>query len=541
MSASLLAFILVSGCYSYYKANTITFPQPGAVVPLTDMRKTIVVHCKDKVSVFNNIIIENDSLKGRYAADYILPYKKSTFPLENSTNRYVKKRGDARILNEVHLYIQNVNTTLFPGYTSVSFALKDITRLDIYNPDSGRTIISWIVGMMLGVLGAYAALFIIIIIAAIAGGGSCPYIYTNNGNGYTFAGEIYSGAVYAPLERNDYLVLPNLVIEKGTYKLKISNELYEIQNTNLTELYVIDHQEKSQVLFDKYGNYQTSVDQRSPVTATNLIGTDVLNLVTAKDSISYCGMPPGNELPLTDGLELTFNHPDGINSGKIFIRARNSIWLDYVYKSSHDLFGNYYGRWVKKQKKSDSKELQDWSLSQKIPLSVYVEKNGKWVFCDYYNMAGPMAFKDDVVAIDLKGIESGPLKIKLESGSYFWEIDYVGVDYSINIPVGFNKVLLDKAITYNENPVTELLKFDDVKYFRQTEINSYADLSFTAPPLTNGERTVILHSKGYYEILNDVKGLPKINKLKEIHKPGQFLEYSRALMKDRLENYMRNR
>ena len=72
-------------------------------------------------------------------------------------------------------------------------------------------------------------------------GGSCPYIYANTANGFAFAGEIYSGAIYAPLERNDYLTLPQLIAENGNYKLKITNEQQEIQYTNLTELFVVDH------------------------------------------------------------------------------------------------------------------------------------------------------------------------------------------------------------------------------------------------------------------------------------------------------------
>lgn len=534
--AILLAINLVSGCYNFYKVATTSSAQSGVISPLADMSKTFVVHSGPSIFLINSVKLANDSLKGNYVGSYIFPYKKDKFPIENSTNRYVKKRGDSRLINEVHLYLQN---TLLPVDNKVSFALKDISRLDIYNPDTGRTAISWILGFAVGSVVAFiSSILILILILSLSG--SCPYIYVNTGDGYAFAGEIYSGAVYAPLERNDYLTLPRLVAENGNYKLKISNELKEVQYTNLTELIVIDHPAKSEVLVDKYGNYQTAVKLNSPISAINFLETDILNAVKEKDSISYLGVLSDKELPLTDGIIMTFDHPEGIESGKLFLRSKNSLWLDYVYKKSHDLFGGYYDNWTKKQNKSDPEQLRDWSLSQKIPLSVFVEKNGEWIFCDYYNMAGPAALKEDVISIDLKGIDKGPLKIKLESGAYFWEIDYVGIDYSLNMPVGLTTVKIEKAITNDEDDVTSMLKYDDLKYYVQPETYNIADLSFPVPPSTDSKRTVILHSKGYYHIINEAKGLPKIKKLKTISEPGQFLEYSRELMRSEIDNIGRN-
>jgi hypothetical protein len=534
-----LAFILISGCYSFFKVTTTKFPKPETVSPMMGLNKIFVVHLGTNVFVIKNFKIENDSVKGIYESDYSFPYKKNTFPQDNSSVRYVKKRGDERLINEVHLYIQDLRTNLYPGYSTKSFALKDIYRLDIYNPDKGRTTLSWIVGFVGGVALVYGSIIIIallLLLVSAPAGSSCPYIYVNTGNELAFAGEIYSGSIYAPLERNDYLLLPRLVADEGNYKLKISNELEEVQFNNLTELIVIDHPYKSEVLIDKYGNYQTATEIRSPLTATNFLSDDILKVVKGKDSISYCGMTPDNDIPLTDGVIMTFDLPEGAISGKVFLRARNSLWLDYVYKNAHQLFGGFNNNWTKRQNKSDPKELLKWSLDQKIPLSVYIEKNGEWIFCDYFNMAGPAALKDDVIAIDLKGVDRGPLRVKLESGSYFWEIDYVGIDYSLNIPVKLSTVKIDKAITNHEDPVTDFLKYDDLKYYVQDQINDNADLSFRVPPFANAMRTIILHSKGYYQYNYHANGFPHIKKLNAIRKPEKFIEYSRDLMTTKLND-----
>ena len=533
----ILAILLVSGCYNYYRVATTRFPPPSALMAEIDMHKTIIIHYHDSIFIINNIALNKDSITGSFSSFYVMPFRKNAFPAENASVRYMKKKGDQRLIYEVHLYLNNLDNRVTRGTGKISFALKDISRLDVYNQDTGRTVISWIAGGIVGALGLYVIVILFWFLIIALSGGSCPLVYVNNGNGYSFAGEIYSGAVYSPLERNDYLVLPQLVAENGSYKIKLSNELREIQNTNLTELYVVDHPAKSEVLVDKYGRYQTATELRSPVSATTLSGDDILGLIKDKDSICYYGIAPGKEIPLTDGVIMTFVLPEGATSGKIFLRARNSWWLEYVYKNSHELFGNYYIKWLKKQNRANPDDLKNWSLSQNIPLSLFVEKDGKWIFYDYFNMAGPMALKDDVIAIDLKGFEKGPLKVKLESGTWFWEIDYAGIDFSANLPVDLKKVQVENAVTNNERDVTEFLRYDDLKYYTQNELYNSADLSFPAPSGRGEKRTVILHSKGYYHIINETGGLPRIRKLKELRESGQFLEFSRELMKSKIEEF----
>jgi hypothetical protein len=534
ITVSFLTFFLIAGCY-YYKVNTVIHPLSESIASIQNTGKVFVVHSGERVIVIDSLSLGNDSIAGIYIQDYILPYRYYTFPIANSSNRYWRNRGDTPMLNEVHFYLRNVKTIPKSGIP-FSFAVADIDRLDVYKNDTGRTALSWIFGFIGGFFAAWAA-FIAVLIGIAFLGGSCPYIYVNTGNGFDFAGEIYSGAIYAPLERNDYLVLPQLVAENGKYLLKMSNEQQqEVQHTNLMELLVFDHPLNSKVLVDKCGNFQTAFEMISPLSATNFGGTDILDFVKHKDSVSYCGTPPGSEIPLTDGVIMSFKYPEGINSGKLFIRARNSIWLDNVFKEFFGLLGNYQDDWIKRKNKSDSKELLEWSLDQKIPLSVYIERNGMWEFCDYFNIAGPMALKEDVLALDLKGIRDSTLNIKLESGSYFWEIDYAGIDFSTNVPVKITKISADVAVSDNGVNVSDLLNQDDSKYYIQSETGNLAELSFSVPDCTDVERTVILHSKGYYHMILETKGLPHLAKLNTFRKPGKFPEFSRELMKSAFED-----
>ena len=132
---------------------------------------------------------------------------------------------------------------------------------------------------------------------------------------------------------------------------------------------------------------------------------------------------------MMEGIILSFDKPKNAQMAKLIVRTKNSFWLDYIYGQFYSLFGDHYHDWFEEQKTKPKENMIQWALDQGIPLSVYVEKDGEWHFVDYFNTVGPMAFKDDVLAFNIADIQSEKIKIKLEFGFLFWEIDYAGIDF----------------------------------------------------------------------------------------------------------------
>jgi hypothetical protein len=506
---------MVAGCF-YYRVNSKYKPVEKDIIEFQNKNKFIIIHSGSQVKNFKINSIENNVLTGTVSS--FSGHQKYKTTDAATTNRY-KIDNEKDVLNEVHIYISG-NELKDGG--KISIPISSITKIEIYDPDLGTTIASWVFGT-LGVAALAAVTLIIIVILTKK---SCPFIYVWDGRDYKFTGEIYSGAVQPPLERNDYLPLFDLKEENGEYKLEISNEIHEIQHTNLAKLIAFDHPEGSKVLIDKYGSYQTAIDLKTPSTAVNFKGKNILTQIANEDSLSYFG----DEAIETDGVIMNFEHPKSINSCKLFIRAKNTFWLDYVFGKFYDLFGSSFNKWNDKQKTVSGSQLREWSLNQNIPLSVYVEKNKKWVFVDYYNLAGPMAFKEDVLPIDLSGLGSDTLKIKLESGSYFWDIDYVGIDYSKNIELKSFDIPLQNAVNNGGENITNLLKEDDSAYYIQPNIGDKAFMTFSAPNATSANRTVFLQSKGYYEILRNPSGIADRQYLEEFRKPGRFNKFSLELL-----------
>ncbi|HAQ17806.1 MAG TPA: hypothetical protein DCR40_01080 [Prolixibacteraceae bacterium] len=357
-----------------------------------------------------------------------------------------------------------------------------------------------------------------------------PIFYTWDGENYQFAGEIYSGSIHKPLERNDYLKLPTYPGQQS-YTIKITNEVREIQHTNLLELMVVDHPQNIDVLIDKNGALTTMSQAVEPTLATNLNGNDVTNLLLGKDNQFYQSSSIENQLPLKDGLIIQFPNQGDAKTAKLAIRAKNSIVLDFMLGQFHNMIGSSYQRYMKKQQSVPESTMRQWALDQRIPLSLSVERQGQWEFVDYYNIAGPMKFKDDVLTVPLNGNETVPLKVKLEYGSFLWEIDYAAVDYSPDNEVTSYTIPAKTAITEEQKDVTGLLSKDDTKYYTQPITTNKAVVTFDLPELTSQNRTVILHSKGWYEILRNPVGKPDIENLKAFRQPGHFNQFVNEQLK----------
>jgi hypothetical protein len=445
-------------------------------------------------------------------------------------NRYLKNTevDESWVLNEVHIHITELADL---GNSNVSFPFEAVKSIQVYDNDIGATAGSWIFGALGGTAGVIGLIALIVALTKE----SCPFIYLYDGDRYVFQGEIFSGAIYPTIERHDYLKLPIVNTSTGLYKLKITNEVKEIQNTNLCELMVFDHPRGIEVLVDKYGAPQLISNPLEPTLASNLKGVDTRNSIASKDSLSYFGhQTDKNEL--IDGLILEFPKPPTAKVAKVALRAKNTFILDYMMGQFHDLFGNKYHKWVKMQRKAPEEKLRQWTLDQNIPLSLFVEKNGKWHFVDYYHIAGPMALKDDVLAIPIDENTGNPLKVKLEWGTNFWEVDYVAVDYSENISCKNYRIPLKSAKTKKSKDImTKLLK-DDKRYYVQPNVGDEAILTFDLPAPTDSHRSIILHSKGFYEILRDPVGEPNISYLKTFTEPGQFNRFCNQRIDEILKN-----
>jgi hypothetical protein len=512
---------LTQGCY-YFKVNTRNQPSSAMISGLNQEGKDFILHFNEKTFRLTDLDISNHILSGNIRdLDYsYYHYRVKT----DKPNRYLKKasQNQTYLLNEVHLYVDEYTDQ---GNNRITVPVSSVNKVEIYDKDIATTTGSWI----LGTLGVISSVYLIIAILILIFKESCPFIYSWDGDSYHFEGEIFSGAIQPGLERFDYLRLRNIQPDEGLYTLKITNEIKEIQHINLAQLKVVDHPEGTEAYMDKYGTIHTTTGPVLPLSSVTLTGEPVDDFTGKADGVAY----PFNGVAMTeatiDGVVLEFENPGNTNVGKLLIRAKNSLWLENVFSEFHSLLGGQYDTFSKREARRPAAEMRELMYNQGFPLSVYVERNGGWELSDFYEIAGPMAFRDDILAINIPESAGEKVRIKLETGFMFWELDYVAMDFSQNLPLQATTLSAIDAIDENGKSVAGEILSDDNTYYVQPEIGNQAVITFPVPEFTGESRTVFLESKGYYKILRDQKGLPAMKTLRSFRNPGRMAEFSKEL------------
>ncbi len=508
------------GC-TYYKVTT---PKDITMLEkeISSNSKLFIVHQGDKVWRLKNVELhdEQKTLSGKFEtlAPENYHYLKTN---ENGNTRYTPQNTNTNPTYQVHFYIleyaqdENENVTI---------PLSAVKKIEMYDKATGATTASYV----FGTIGILAAVFVVVSVVALLLKSSCPFVYIKEGNVYTFTGEMYGGAIYSSLERDDYMPLPYTFHSNGEYELKISNELLERQYTNLAELIVVEHPENANAILDKNGMVQTVHNPESPIRASSEKAGDYLETVSRIDSNQYLFNDENKDNPDASNLTLTFHKPRNVTSGKLILNLKNSYWLDYVYGKFNEQFGTYFNEFAGKQKNVSAEKMNQWSLDQSIPLSVYVQSATGWEYVDYFQVIGPLVSRDVVMALDLSHVKSDQVMIRLESGFMFWEIDYAAMDFSENIPTSTSNFSATTAIDETGRDISKNIAASDKLYLVQPDIGNEAFVKFNVPGSKESNRqSFFLHSKGYYEYIRNYQNKPDYIMLSSFKRKGSFTEFSR--------------
>ena len=514
----LLSAVFVGGC-NYYKVNT---PEPltnsTLAAQVENRTKYIVLHQGGKAWHLKEIKVDESQEKLTGTIEILSPehlyYQRTK---RKSANIYQTNKYKTNLpIHEIHIYTSQ-DSIGAPG-SLVSIPFTDITKLEVYDPDVGATVMS--------AFGATMAIVGVIAIVVALTKSSCPFVYTNNGTDYVFAGEMFGGAIYPTLERDDYMPLPGFKSADEKYLLRISNQLLERQYINQANLIVVEHPDNTNILLDKKGQVQTITEPKIPFLAKSGSGVDCQGKVSLKDSIAYLF-----DEEISDDISnliVQFKKPTNAPSGKLLLNVKNSFWLDYAYGKFNALFGTFYNTFADNQKKVSAQTHIQWSLDQNIPLSVYVESRNGWVFVDYVNTPGPLASRDLVIPIDLSDAAGEDVRIKLECGFMFWEVDYVAMDFSENSAAEIREIRANTAVDENHTDVAHLIGSSDNQYLIQPSIGNVVSAEFpSVTPKPGYAQTVFLHSRGYYEYIRDYKNTPDVAKLLSFKRKNSFTKFAR--------------
>ncbi|MEP1032521.1 hypothetical protein [Ekhidna sp.] len=503
----LLTFLLSYQC-TYFKANESQPQTLAEKMRSSKIEKRFILHAGNQLYELENIEIDENNLNGtlRTAVD-------SIFYNESRKERYTPL--EKSIIHEVHIYLLNDATIPQEGKAQISFT--DIREIQIINKDTGRNIAA--------IIGSAFVLFAFILIIAILTKSSCPYVYSFNGERMVFEGEIFGGALGKNVERIDYLPLPSIKSTDQEYRLQISNELKERQFTDMANLLVVSHPVGEQVLLDDRGIPRSIQNPVAPTEATSFQGKNLNDIIKERDKNAFAFNEPNHTI---GGLTLKFDRPNDRNEANLILKTKNTLWFDYQVGELFKKFGGSFDEWMRKQSELEGAERIQRTIDRKIPLFIYVKKNGEWELVDYINTIGPMAYRDLVIPIDLIDNTSTTVEVKIETGFMFWEVDYAAMSFESTNNFQTTYLKPSTAIGTGNIDFTAALASPDDQYMGQLSTGDVAELIFKQPPVPQGyEQTVFLCTKGYYELIRDYEGEPDLTSLYPYKDPIWMAESSR--------------
>ncbi len=509
------------GCHHYYRAvkgnTTSTETKRSTIDELRMQKKTFILRQGSKSYLLKNLTVDDQKMIISATMDTI-PRMHTLYVTPHKKQIYKKAKAQDAVLNEVHIYVPaGVSANSGQG---LSLNMGDIEKIEIIQKDAGKTTTSFILGGLGYTLGALTLISVIILLTK----DSCPFVSTYDGEQYNLQGEMFGGAIYPSLQREDFVPLQINAVS-GEYILKISNELKERQYSDYANLLVVDHDKNAKVLSDLNGQLFSVTDPQLPTSAYINQRKDVLHQVKNMDNISCLFDDEGTPDNLNE-LYLSFDNTYRSSKGKLVLNLKNSYWADYLYGEFTKHFGSYYNKWIKGQKKKPANEMDKWAQEQNIPMTVSVKVNNEWKEIRNIKTIGPLLNRQIVIPVPISKNEK--VEIKLSTGFMFWEVDYAALDVSTDQPFSVQEIKpYEAADGKGANVLTGLLMADR-KFLQQPNTGDVAIIKYKSPNLKEGmERTVLLHTSGYYEHVRNYTGKPDIPFLKSFSKPGAFQAFSK--------------
>jgi hypothetical protein len=262
-----------------------------------------------------------------------------------------------------------------------------------------------------------------------------------------------------------------------------------------------------------------------PLKVNSYNGSDIKSSVVRKDEDVFFF----NDQDFSqNGIFFTFKRPAGLSHGNLVLKAQNTLWADYLMGTFFSKFGNRFDPWMEKQFKLPASEHQQEQRNADIPLTIYLKQHGQWKPVEYLNPVGPLAYRELVVPVDFSDSDAENIELKLETGFMFWQIDYAAMDYTAQAKLTVNRLNPIQAIGTGEQNWTQALKGMDGNYMAQETSNQVTEIVYPANPAPKGMvQSLFLHTSGYYELIREFQGAPKIMELNKFRVPGYFSEYSR--------------
>jgi hypothetical protein len=388
----------------------------------------------------------------------------------------------------------------------VAIALADVQTVEVEQVDPVKTVL---------LVGAVGLLIVAIVAAAkemsqpsildYQGQNSCPVVYAWTGHDWQLQSGTFAGAVARGVARTDVTAMPEAATSDGELRLQVRNELVETDYLDAIGVLAVDHLPGLVIAPDASGRLHALGAQEQASEARDFGGREVASLLAAPDGRNWesAMQPRDTAAPgaLVDGIELVFPRPSKAQSALLVVDARNTSWVPFMLERTLSIHSRAAQAWYDSLLTSPT-AAQEYraAIVREAGLRVLIRKGGSWVPQGVVLDPGPEITRQQVVAIDLTGVEGPVVNVRLESTPSFWMIDHVAMSYGVEPPVAVQELSPAIAQTAEGKSVVSLVGAADGQAWG-FEPGEQAELRFPVSPVPAGmTRSYLVRTTGWYTI-----------------------------------------
>ncbi len=513
-----------TGCKNtYYKKKVRAFsPVPVTESIVMEPEKYVVVHMGEEAYHLTNIAYDTATatVTGFLSSPGIDEMNMYRLLCDKKTIKVSGRDEKTAYKKQVHVFVRSMTISKATDFTFVNCEIptSSFIRMEYFGAAAGKIMLMK-VGVPVLIAGAAIGVFL-----AIAC--QCPTVYSLNGNNLENKGGLFPGALSSNAQRRDVLAINDYSDVNGNLSLKITNKPDEHQYIDQLGLLSVTHPAGTSVMFDHKLVPYAIAETQTPLTVTSDNGVDHRNQVLHKGDTSYSFSDPLQENNFND-LNISFENKEAKQTANLVLNIGNTPWASYAYDNYASLYGKKFCAYDIRMGSVSLEQKVNRQIDQGIMMSVFMKKKGKWEFVDYLEIAGAV-HRDIVVPLDLARMQKGELvELKLRAGFRLSDLDFVGMDFSENIPLTINAIAPASVTNANGTDILSWVLKTDGFYNEHILREDFTTVNFVVPQLKEGEtRSLFLEGTGYYKKEYKSEDKPQTSAIWKFRKPGYFSYYS---------------
>ncbi len=312
-------------------------------------------------------------------------------------------------------------------------------------------------------------------------GGSCPYIYSWNGNNYYLEGEAFGTSLGKAMETETCIILNNLKSENNKLKLRLSNERPETHFFNNIQFYAIETKKNETAYADNNNSICIVSEHKNNFRAIDFNNNDITNKLAENDNdywISDLSSASPNYC-FEDQIIIELKDVKQIDSLSLVVSAINTEISNIVFSYLQNILGDEFVNFTKACETDQEliSTLEKTLFKSALKFDIWDGKTWKYVGC--INPEANHVNFQKLIRLPLFTTNNS-VRLRLRCMTDLWKIDAISFDdtprkyftthqpkltyYKINDEDNINS-LLDKDDEYIKLLPGQsiLLEFEDIK------------------------------------------------------------------------------